>query len=312
MLWTISPAGAVISCLGIASTFVGALYLVPKRIRKLDRDDPQHITARIRISSLTCLLFPTALFLTADRASLPNVSLAEWLGFRTGGLLLASIAPLGLFIALFAGPLATFYYDYKRLLRHRHGNEKTSNPVERVDEFLSNFCPNYPETLHEKMRNLVFAPLTEEFAFRSCMVPLLLCAGLRRKTVILGGPLFFGVAHLHHAVGMVRQGVPWAHAAMSVAFQLLYTSLFGGLEMFVFLRTGHFVAITLVHCWCNLMGLPSVAWMSSRDLNYAHRWKIGLAYLAGIVAFCGGLVPLTSPALYGSRLWELDVRSLSS
>lgn len=313
MLWNLSPAGAVLSCLGIASTFVGVLYLVPPKVRKLDRDDPRHITARVRISGLACLLFPTLLYLSSDKSKLPEYTLATWLGFRTQGLLLASVAPLGLFVALFAGPLMTFYLDYMRQRRYmQRGSEEKRGIVAIVDEFLGEFCPNYPTNAHEKARNLLFAPFAEEFAFRSCMVPLLLCGGFRQRSIVCGGPLFFGIAHLHHAVGMVRQGVPLARAALVVLFQLLYTSFFGGLEMFLYLRTGHFASIALVHSWCNLMGLPSLQFLSAADPNYSHKGKISFAYLLGIVAFCVGLYPLTRPELYGSRLWHFDIHGVST
>lgn len=36
-------------------------------------------------------------------------------------------------------------------------------------------------------------PLTEEFVFRSCMVPLLICAKFTAKQIVLGSPLTFGV-----------------------------------------------------------------------------------------------------------------------
>lgn len=39
-------------------------------------------------------------------------------------------------------------------------------------------------------------PLTEEFVFRSCMIPLLVCANFTVKQIILGSPLTFGVGEL--------------------------------------------------------------------------------------------------------------------
>jgi prenyl protein peptidase len=39
----------------------------------------------------------------------------------------------------------------------------------------------------------VQGPLTEEFVFRSCMVPLLVCANFSVKQIVLGSPLMFGV-----------------------------------------------------------------------------------------------------------------------
>ncbi|CAM9969167.1 unnamed protein product, partial [Heterosigma akashiwo] len=55
-------------------------------------------------------------------------------------------------------------------------------------------------------RNFLVGPLTEEFVFRGCMCPLLLCAGVPLPRVVFLGPLVFGVAHLHHASGGPGRG----------------------------------------------------------------------------------------------------------
>lgn len=47
------------------------------------------------------------------------------------------------------------------------------------------------------LRNYIVAPVTEEFVFRGCMVPLLRDQFSPISTVLLT-PVFFGVAHFHH------------------------------------------------------------------------------------------------------------------
>ncbi|KAL5150209.1 CAAX prenyl protease 2 [Glycine soja] len=42
-------------------------------------------------------------------------------------------------------------------------------------------------------RNYVLAPLTEELVFRACMIPLLLCGGLKTYSAILLCPIFFSL-----------------------------------------------------------------------------------------------------------------------
>lgn len=116
-------------------------------------------------------------------------------------------------------------------------------------------------------------------------------------------PLFFGVAHLHHCYGMVQQGVPVRQAVLTSAVQMTYTTLFGALEMFLFLRTGHLAAVFAVHSWCNLAGLPSLAFLHEADPNHGKRHLIGAVYAAGIAAFALGLGPLTSPALYRNDMY---------
>jgi hypothetical protein len=48
----------------------------------------------------------------------------------------------------------------------------------------------------------------QEVVFRGCMIPLLVAAGFSRLAIIFGSPVFFGVAHLHHALQMIREGRP--------------------------------------------------------------------------------------------------------
>lgn len=60
-------------------------------------------------------------------------------------------------------------------------------------------------------RNLVVAPLAEEWTFRACMLPLLLQC-FTPTTAIFICPLFFGVAHFHHVVDRVKAGMNLKHA----------------------------------------------------------------------------------------------------
>lgn len=55
-------------------------------------------------------------------------------------------------------------------------------------------------------RNQIIAPLSEEWTFRACMLPLLLQC-FAPTTAIFICPLFFGVAHFHHLVENTRRGM---------------------------------------------------------------------------------------------------------
>lgn len=55
-------------------------------------------------------------------------------------------------------------------------------------------------------RNQVVAPLSEEWTFRACMLPLLLQC-FSQTTAYFICPLFFGVAHFHHLVENTRRGM---------------------------------------------------------------------------------------------------------
>ncbi|KAK9919086.1 hypothetical protein WJX75_009296 [Coccomyxa subellipsoidea] len=93
------------------------------------------------------------------------------------------------------------------------------------------------------LRDILMGPLTEEFAFRSCMAPLLLLQGLSAGLTILVTPLFFGLAHGHHLYEyVVHQRQSLKTALFAVAFQFGFTTMFGWFATFVFLRTGHLAA----------------------------------------------------------------------
>ena len=57
----------------------------------------------------------------------------------------------------------------------------------------------------------MIAPLSEEWTFRACMLPLLLQC-FSPPIAILVCTLFFGVAHFHHVVERTRRGVPFKSA----------------------------------------------------------------------------------------------------
>ena len=129
-----------------------------------------------------------------------------------------------------------------------------------------------------------------------------------RLAAILGTPLFFGLAHLHHAVGMVRNGqASVREAALRVLLQVGYTTLFGAYAAFVLLRTGHFAAAFLLHAFCNLMGLPSLGWTFRHHRLYPHRVEITVAFVTGMVLFAVCIVPMTDPGIYSNnRAWYFE------
>ncbi|MGH0163367.1 UNVERIFIED_CONTAM: hypothetical protein FKN15_044079 [Acipenser sinensis] len=146
------------------------------------------------------------------------------------------------------------------------------------------------------LRNQVVAPLTEELVFRACMLPMLApCAGLSRA--IFTCPLFFGVAHFHHVIELLRfrQGTVGG-IILSAVFQFSYTAVFGTYTAFIFVRTGHLIGPVLCHSFCNYMGFPAL----SAALEHPQRAPIMTCYLLGVLLFLLLLFPMTEPVFYGS------------
>ncbi|KAK5163594.1 Palmitoyl-protein thioesterase 1 [Saxophila tyrrhenica] len=117
-------------------------------------------------------------------------------------------------------------------------------------------------------RNLVAAPFSEEFVFRSFTIPLFLLAKTDPIRIVFTTPLVFGLAHLHHLTEYLQARTPkgnrfppfqaWLSGILRSVFQFAYTSLFGFFAAFVFLRTGNIWAAIVAHSFCNRMGLPRV------------------------------------------------------
>lgn len=230
------------------------------------------------------LLSPLLVFyLLHDTATFTGHSVCALMGLRLGGLLTATILPLLLTAILFAGPLTV------QLLN---------------DELLSKATIAYWRCAVTDIlwiRNHIMAPISEEFTFRACMMPLLLHA-FGPASAILLTPLFFGVAHLHHAVERHRNGMPAAQIALISAVQMTYTSVFGCYSAYLFARTGHYVAPVAAHAFCNHMGVPNVSevW---HEPDAGRRWRMAGAYVAGAVAFAVLLPVLTQPLWYGNVVY---------
>ncbi|KAI2651305.1 CAAX prenyl protease 2 [Labeo rohita] len=145
------------------------------------------------------------------------------------------------------------------------------------------------------LRNQVVAPLTEEFVFRACMIPMLVpCTG--PTAAIFISPLFFGVAHFHHITEQLRFGQDTVFEILTcAAFQFVYTYIFGAYTAFIFIRTGHLVGPMLCHSFCNQMGFPAIGSV----LHHPQKPVVLLSYQLGILLFLILLFPFTDPAFYG-------------
>ncbi|XP_008363810.3 CAAX prenyl protease 2-like isoform X2 [Malus domestica] len=143
-------------------------------------------------------------------------------------------------------------------------------------------------------RNYIVAPITEELVFRACMIPLLLCGGFQKSTVIFFCPIFFSLAHLNNLMEVYsKQNHNLIKAFMVIGLQLGYTVVFGSYASFLFIQTGNFLAPVVAHAFCNVMGLPVLV---SRG-----KGLIAVASVAGIVGFLWLLFPMTYPDLYNDR-----------
>jgi prenyl protein peptidase len=173
-------------------------------------------------------------------------------------------------------------------------------------------------------RNHVFAPISEEFVFRSIIVLLMLAKyrldAVNSTTHTVAWeiarmcPLWFGVAHMHHAIEKVAKiGMPVKIVLMQTLVQLTYTSVFGYMACLLLLRTGTVIAPITSHMICNFMGLPDVGFIfapghsSSSEMSALHTYRIVITavHLGGLVSFAYLLCPLTESLVESSALWSL-------
>uniref|UniRef100_A0A672SVN5 CAAX prenyl protease 2 n=1 Tax=Sinocyclocheilus grahami TaxID=75366 RepID=A0A672SVN5_SINGR len=150
------------------------------------------------------------------------------------------------------------------------------------------------------LRNQVVAPLTEEFVFRACMIPMLVVSGnvgfsmncFNDFTVCF----LSHTAHFHHITEQLRFGQDTVFEILiCAAFQFTFTYVFGVYSAFIFIRTGHLVGPVLCHLFCNQMGFPAIGSV----LQHPQRPVILLSYQLGVLLFLILLFPFTDPAFYG-------------
>ena len=155
------------------------------------------------------------------------------------------------------------------------------------------------------LRNYLISPFTEEFVFRSCMLPLLV-PRLGARTSILVTPLFFGLAHLHHIVeGLMTDSGSFGHLLAQHLFQFAYTYVFGLFSSYLFVRTGCLAPSFVSHALCNFLGFPHIDELFSRSsgLTRATRLFILAFYVAGFVLFFRLLAPITRPDLFDNHIY---------
>lgn len=151
-------------------------------------------------------------------------------------------------------------------------------------------------------RNYVISPFTEEFVFRSCMLPLL-CVHFSLVQCVFLAPLFFGLAHLHHIIeGYKLKEAPLSMLVKQHLFQFVYTYIFGSYSCYLFLRTGNLFSSFAAHSFCNLMGFPNIVELLN-DFEPRIRLRLILCYIFGLIVFSLLLTQVTKPQIYDNRVY---------
>lgn len=307
---------ALLHCAALAVAYVGALHcVVPRRVRRLPRDDPRQIRwrggAALLVSAGAAVASHWFLFCGAEPPP-DDPTTPDDLMTTTSTIALiirSSIHATGSVLLhtaiLYLGPIVTNVVRvYERVKRRDAG----AVSLRRMASVFYAACvePTVAALLRPRsdserwfcLRYLVLAPLTEEIVFRACMVPVLAdAAGMRPGRVSLTAPLFFGVAHAHHAALKLREGYRLSQVLLGTAFQFAYTSVFGAYASYAYLRTRSLVAVTVCHAFCNCMGLPDLSFLSTGSPLYRYRMGLATALVGGLAGFILMITWLGQPPL---------------
>ena len=301
-MWLEIGAWEALGVSGLLSfLFVLSLYLW-RRATLHDRDDPTVIKQRLFSVVSVSIIAPILMlqFARVDTAEKRGPPFTTWIGFPTRGLAYASTVPLLLTASLFLGPM------YLHLLHY----PSPTLQLQHLSSVLHSLTSSERHLLMT-LRNLVFAPLCEEFIFRVCTCSLLAAAGYSTTSTLLLSPLLFGLSHLHHLIGLVRtKGFTLRQATLAVTFQLFHTALFGAFAAYTFLSTGSFIACALSHAFCNLMEFPDLGWMfNSYHVAYGRRVSVGVVFVLGMLLFAVALKPAME--FEGYHNWLPEVRRVA-
>lgn len=187
------------------------------------------------------------------------------------------------------------------------------------------------------IRNLLFAPVSEELVFRSLIVAVMVSSYVTQREassdaltetsfdVVAEGrvwslcvlvPGWFALAHIHHLLEkIIVQKQSLAPALIGTAVQLTYTSIFGAIATYLYLRSACIVAPIVSHMICNYVGLPDVSFIfppgdkNATEISYMFPYRhilIGVHAL-GLLLFLLVIEPATSPTIMGdsSIFWLL-------
>lgn len=246
-----SPADLLpfIASAALAVSYVGAIKVnEPADVAQLSRDDPRVI--RYRLSRVTRLCLTTAAVLPWLLSSVAGYYPTYHAALYQFGLIpgltpngdfptdvLNVLKTFGKMVVLYVGPLVYYAID----------------------------SPNVPEYIHDNFltlqgfRDHIFAPITEEFIYRACVLAILSPVVALTSSLVMYTPLLFGLAHIHHGWHLRSQGMALKSVVLTVLFQLTYTTAFGILANHIFISTGkNLCCLIVLHSMCNLIGFPSM------------------------------------------------------
>jgi prenyl protein peptidase len=287
---------AILYSILLSCFFVGSVYvMVPGKVRQLSRDNALHIKYRLMasftIASIAVIAYPSIVCSNEESYGIYSSPAYQKLGFtwNTSVLLRSSLHTIILYLGSIVANLLLMY----SIIHFEGDTNRRSRDASILYAEFKELCIDpaiYP--VWPQIRNIWIAPIVEEVVFRGCMIGPMDASISNKSLIIWIVPLFFGVAHIHHAYLRLQQGFPWRSIVFSTTFQFIYTTLFGVYATYLFVRTNSLPAVIIPHQLCNYMGLPDLSFFQTRfgrlSILYPYRWIIMTFYLIGITGFIVG------------------------
>jgi prenyl protein peptidase len=263
------------------------LYLVPpRRVQNLPRSSTEQILWRFVAVAIAMVLAPLPLYYLKESSSLSkHLFLFDLLGVSPRCNSVSSIVwPVLVTATLFLGPIVAFLVE---LVLESIEEVQKKESINLIGKITSNLLNSLNRSINGPaaiaVRSLIVAPFAEEWSFRACTIPIIIvCCGFSASAAVFFAGLSFALAHVHHYLDHVRNGMTPEHALREILLQLSYTSVFGALEAVLFLQTGSYFGIVLPHIFCNFMGVPNMHWI--QDSNILRKQLIAFFFLAGIIS----------------------------
>lgn len=213
MKLAIAPHEALSASTALALSFVLSLYIWPNSTT-LDRNSPIQIRRRFKSMVLVCIFALIVVLFWVDKSTGLFYSVSayptffEWVGFSMSWQISikGAIVPVLLTFILFFGP------NMASLIRFVSKSENSTSLTVIVLRSWKHIIPwsvqNFLLVIEtvphlQNLRNYIVGPAAEEWVFRSCMMPLLICAGFAPFKASLISPCLFGLCHAHHVFDLV-------------------------------------------------------------------------------------------------------------
>lgn len=267
----------ILECLLLSVIYVSSLYVWNSQH---SRDHPSTIKKRFLSVSFMLIISPLyTWYFISDKTKVP---IRYWLGLKWDGIFMSAASSLFLTCILFMGPIC--------LICCKNIQLKNIISIENIKSKVTELI---------WLRNYVVAPISEEFTFRACIIPLLL-QSFQPMTTILICPIFFGAAHFNQWIERMRAGVPCLDAFIMSVFQFMYTTIFGAYSALLFISTGNVIGPIMAHKFCNHMGFPDFREMF--QFQEPKRSCLLVLSLVGLILWCILIKYTSDPRIYSNQM----------